>query len=109
MSSAVLIPSLFKHGSTWVRADFHMHTLADKEFSYSGDPNYFVSEYVAALKKADIRVAVITNHNKFDRDDFKVLAKAARTDRTVFMYSLFLAMNGSRTKKMLTTSRASSM
>jgi hypothetical protein len=33
--------------------------VADKEFSYSGDPNYFVSTYVAALKTAGIRVAVI--------------------------------------------------
>ena len=92
MSSAVLIPSLFKHGSTWVRADFHMHTLADKEFSYSGDPNYFVSEYVAALKKADIRVAVITNHNKFDRDDFKVLAKAARKEEIFLLPGLELSV-----------------
>src|SRR6266446_8432360 len=67
--------SLFEYGSAWVRADFHMHTLADKEFSYSRASNYFLSDYVAALKSADIRVAVITNHNKFDRDEFKALAK----------------------------------
>jgi chromosome segregation protein len=69
--------ALFKHGSTWLRADFHMHTMADKEFSYSGDPKFFVSDYVAALKAADIRVAFITNHNKFERDEFKELAKYA--------------------------------
>jgi hypothetical protein len=28
-------PSLFEHGSVWLRADFHMHTPADKEFSYT--------------------------------------------------------------------------
>ena len=62
------VPSVFQHGSAWVRADFHMHTAADKEFSYSKAPNYFVSDYVAALKTAGIRVSVITNHNKFDRE-----------------------------------------
>jgi chromosome segregation protein len=86
------IPSLFKHGSTWVRADFHMHTVADKEFSYSGDPTYFVSEYIAALKKADIRVAVITNHNKFDREEFKVLAKVARKEEVFLLPGLELSV-----------------
>jgi chromosome segregation protein len=78
MTNPTATPSLFTHGSKWIRADFHMHTLADKEFSHSGDPNYFVSDYVAALKKADIHLGIITNHNKFDRDDFKALAKNAR-------------------------------
>jgi chromosome segregation protein len=92
MNSPPPTPSLFKHGSTWVRADFHMHTAADKEFSHSGDPSYFVSEYVAALKKANIRVAVITNHNKFDRDDFKALAKAARKEEIFLLPGLELSV-----------------
>jgi len=69
-----------------------MHTSADKEFSYKGDPNFFVSEYVAALKKAGIRVAVITNHNKFDRDDFKALAKAARKEEIFILPGLELSV-----------------
>jgi chromosome segregation protein len=92
MSSASLVPSLFTHGSTWVRADFHMHTLADKEFSYSGDPNYFVSEYIAALKKAKIRVGAITNHNKFDRDDFKALSKHAKKEEICLLPGLELSV-----------------
>jgi len=92
MTNPAPTPSLFKHGSTWLRADFHLHTLADKEFSYSGDPNYFVSEYIAALKKAGIRVAVITNHNKFDRDDFRVLAKAARKEEIFVLPGLELSV-----------------
>jgi chromosome segregation protein len=92
MTSPAPIPSLFKHGSTWLRADFHMHTLADKEFSYSGGPNYFVSEYVSALKKAGIRVAVITNHNKFDRDDFRALAKTARKEEIFVLPGLELSV-----------------
>jgi chromosome segregation protein len=92
MTSLAPTPSIFRHGSTWVRADFHMHTVADKEFSYSGDPNYFASEYVAALKKAGIRVAVITNHNKFDRDDFRVLAKAAKKEEIFLLPGLELSV-----------------
>ena len=51
-----------------------MHTLADKEFSDPRPHNYFVSDYVAALKSAGISVAVITNHNKFDLDEFRPVA-----------------------------------
>jgi len=92
MSPPGPIPSLFKRGSSWIRADFHVHTLADKEFSYSGDPNFFVTECVAALKKAGIRVAVITNHNKFDRKEFKVLAKAAKEEEIFLLPGLELSV-----------------
>jgi predicted ATPase len=92
MSNPAVTPELFTHGSTWVRADFHMHTAADKEFAYSGDPNYFVSEYVEALKKAKIRVAAITNHNKFDRDDFKALAKFAKREEIHLLPGLELSV-----------------
>lgn len=72
-------PAVFQHGSAWIRADFHMHSLADKEFSSKEtSSSTFASDYVAALQKAGIRVAVITNHNKFDREEFKSLAKAAK-------------------------------
>jgi chromosome segregation protein len=85
MNNPEATPVLFQHGSTWVRADFHMHTRADNEFSYSQDPKLFASEYVAALKAAGIRVAVITNHNKFDRDEFKALAKIAKKE-DIFLF-----------------------
>jgi hypothetical protein len=32
----------FPYGSEWVRADFHLHTKADKEFKYPGKDNDFV-------------------------------------------------------------------
>ncbi|MEZ4528476.1 MAG: hypothetical protein R2941_21390 [Desulfobacterales bacterium] len=69
---------LFKNGSTWIRADFHLHTKADREFVYSGEENSFVREYVAALNNAGIRMGVICNHNKFDKDEFKYLQKKAK-------------------------------
>jgi predicted ATPase len=68
----------FQFGSTWLRADFHLHTRADKEFKYVGQNNDFVAAYVSALEQAGIRLGVITNHNKFDLDEFKALRKAAR-------------------------------
>jgi chromosome segregation protein len=92
MSSLVVTPALFEHGSTWVRGDFHLHTIADKEFAYEGDPKFFVTEYIAALKKADIRVAVITNHNKFDRDELKVLTKNARKEEILVLSGLELSV-----------------
>jgi chromosome segregation protein len=45
-------PSLFAYGSAWLRADFHLHTKADKEFSYGGEENSFVAAYVAALRSS---------------------------------------------------------
>ena len=85
-------PAVFQHGSAWVRADFHMHTLADREFSYSGDAVSFSSEYVAAIKEAGLRVAVITNHNKFDRDEFKILAKTAKKEDIFLLPGLELSV-----------------
>lgn len=77
-------PEVFARGSTWVRANFHMHTRADKEFSYADDTDQFVGKYVEALANADVRVAVITNHNKFDLPEFKAIRKAARK-RDIFV------------------------
>ncbi|WP_442508332.1 TrlF family AAA-like ATPase [Novipirellula sp. SH528] len=85
-------PKVFANGTTWVRADFHMHTKADKEFKYDGEERYFASEYVAALKKAGTRVAVITNHNKFDREEFKSLAKAARKEEILLLPGVELSV-----------------
>ncbi|WP_167738117.1 MULTISPECIES: TrlF family AAA-like ATPase [unclassified Leisingera] len=72
------LQKLFEHGAQWVRADFHLHTRADKEFRYDGEENRFVASYVDALEAAGTRLAVITNHNKFDLDEFKALRKRAR-------------------------------
>lgn len=72
------IQKFLAHGAQWGRADFHLHTKADKEFRYEGEDNRFVSEYVDALEGAGIRLAVITNHNKFDLSEFKALRKRAR-------------------------------
>lgn len=71
---------MFEAGLTYVRADFHLHTRKDKEFSFVGEDNSFVKEYVSALKDANIGVGVITNHNKFDKDEYKAIRKVARKE-----------------------------
>ena len=42
----------FSSGSNWVRADFHLHTKADKEFNYSGQENDFVKDYAACFARS---------------------------------------------------------
>ncbi|WP_281691835.1 TrlF family AAA-like ATPase [Cloacibacillus porcorum] len=68
---------MFESGLEYVRADFHLHTQKDKEFTYSGEKNDFVKSYATALKQANISVGIITNHNKFDKDEYKALKRAA--------------------------------
>jgi chromosome segregation protein len=82
----------FQHGSAWVRADFHMHTKADKEFTYEGDDNDYARLYVEGLKKAGIQVAVITNHNKFNKDEFKRLRKRARGEEIFLLPGIELSI-----------------
>ena len=85
--------NFFIHGSRWVRADFHLHTRRDKEFKDDGSEQDFAVRYVAALKNADIRVGIIANHNKFDRDEFKVLKKAAKKEDIYLLPGVELSVN----------------
>ncbi|MDR2694158.1 MAG: AAA family ATPase [Chitinispirillales bacterium] len=68
---------LFLNGAAWFRADFHLHTNADNTFTYSNAKNDYCNDYVNALIKANINVGIITNHNKFKRDEFDALRKNA--------------------------------
>lgn len=68
---------IFKNGATWLRADFHLHTKADKEFSYNNNENDFCRLYVEKLKEQNINIGVVTNHNKFDKNEFVALRKIA--------------------------------
>lgn len=67
--------NIFENGASWLRADFHLHTKADKEFSYSGNENDFCRLYIEKLKEQNINTGVITNHNKFDKNEFVALRK----------------------------------
>ncbi len=85
--------TLFAHGSVWLRADFHLHTKADKEFNYSDKENYYFSNYVDGLEKAGIGLGVITNHNKFDIDEFKNLRKTALKKGICLLPGVELSVN----------------
>jgi len=88
--------SFFVHGSRWARADFHLHTQRDKEFKDTGSDKDFVARYISALRRADIRVGVITNHNKFDREEFKSLRKAAKQEDIYLMPGVELSVKDGR-------------
>jgi len=70
--------NIFKNGSVWLRADFHLHTKADKEFNYVGEENDFSKLYTEQLNNQNIGIGVITNHNKFDKSEFIALKKKAK-------------------------------
>jgi len=72
--------NIFENGATWLRADFHLHTKADKEFVYSGDDNDFCRLYIEQLKNKQIGMGVITNHNKFNKSEFIALRKKAKKE-----------------------------
>lgn len=86
----------FPKGAEWVRADFHLHSKADKEFEHGGDESYYNSAYVDALVQAGIRLGVITNHNKFDCDEFKALRATARKQHIGLLPGVELAVNEGR-------------
>ncbi len=73
-----MMGAVFAQGAQWIRVDFHLHTRADREFEHTGDDNFYNSNYVDALEKAGIQLGVITNHNKFDFEEFKALRHTAR-------------------------------
>jgi len=75
-------PSSFPHGAEWIRADFHLHTIKEpgasrKEYrrEFSGREEEFPKAWIAKLKSEGVRVAVVTNHNYFDRDEYKALRR----------------------------------
>lgn len=93
MSNEVRKTDVFQNGSTWLRADFHLHTYKDKEFQYQGDENYFVAEYLQKLKEANIGVGVIANHNKFDVGEFRALKEKAKRENIYLLPGVELSVN----------------
>ena len=78
--------SVFKNGSVWLKADFHLHTRADKEFKYDGEENEFINNYIKQLRENDVGIGLITNHNKFDLGEYKVLKKKSFKETIVKTY-----------------------
>jgi len=88
-----MMGAVFAQGAQWIRADFHLHTRADREFKYAGDDNFYNSNYVDALEKAGIQLAVITNHNKFDLAEFKALRRTAQKKGIALLPGVELSVN----------------
>lgn len=85
--------NLFDNGTEWIRADFHLHTKEDREFQYSGVKDDFVNYYIEKLQKEDIRLAVITNHNKFVCSEYKAISKKARKEDIYVLPGIELSVN----------------
>lgn len=75
---------MFKNGTEWLCADFHLHTKSDKEFIFNGEDDTFVNSYIEKLKAKDIQIACIANHNKFDKAQYKALARKGRKNKIIF-------------------------
>ncbi|MBQ8111900.1 MAG: histidinol-phosphatase, partial [Kiritimatiellae bacterium] len=88
----------FKNGSRWLRADFHLHTKSDTEFQrFNGTDSEFTSQYIAQLKRQDIGVGVVTNHNKFNKEEFSAMKKAADAENIYLLPGMeFSLRDGSR-------------
>lgn len=84
---------IFEHGSTWLRADFHLHTKEDKEFQYAGTENDFITRYIDKLKEENISLVVITNHNKFAYSEYKALSKKAQKEEIYVLPGAELSVN----------------
>ena len=80
---------MFESGLSYIQADFHLHTHKDKEFKYSGEQNSFVKDYVSGIKKAGINLGILTNHNKFDKDEYVAIRKAAKKEENKKVFILF--------------------
>lgn len=93
MIGEITTKKIFEHGSTWLRADFHLHTKEDKEFQFPGADNEFVNLYVEKLKSENIHVGLITNHNKFSYSEFKALAKRALKEEIYILPGVELSVN----------------
>jgi len=93
----------FPRGAQWVRADFHLHTVKEPGASrakflaeFRGRENEFVKEWVARLVAENIRVAVVTNHNAFDLEEFKKLKKQGKNNGILVLPGLELGVNAGK-------------
>lgn len=86
--------NIFKHGAQWLRADFHLHTRADKKAFTDWDENVsFKKEFVQKLSEEGIKVGVITNHNKFDKEEYRSLAQKAKQEEILLLPGVELSVN----------------
>ena len=85
--------NIFENGSVWFRADFHLHTIKDKEFARIENENDFIKLFVARLVEEDIGIGVITNHNKFDDNEYKNIRTQAKRKNIMILPGTELSIN----------------
>jgi len=83
---------IFINGSVWLKADFHLHTDADNEFKYEGK-NQYITAYVRELVNKSVSVGIITNHNKFNLQEYKALKKNAQKENIFLIPGVELSVN----------------
>lgn len=93
MNQEQIKPSIFENGATWLRADFHLHTIKDKEFKVLENPNDFFNQCLQRLKDEKVNIGIITNHNKFDKDEYINLRKKAFKDDIWILPGVELSVN----------------
>jgi hypothetical protein len=59
--------------------------MADKEFKYDNTNHNFIKNYIQKLKNENIKVGIITNHNKFDKEEFVNLKKQAKKEEILLI------------------------
>ncbi len=89
-------PGLFAFGACWIRADFHLHTEMDRQFMPIPEGISFKKAWVDRLAKEDVRLGVITNHNKFDIREYKVLRREAARKEIYILPGVELCVTGGR-------------
>ena len=93
MSQEQTNSTIFENGATWLRADFHLHTHKDKEFKNLENPNDFFNQSIRRLKEEQIHIAVVTNHNKFDKDEYLNFKKRAIKEDIWILPGIELSVN----------------
>lgn len=88
--------SPFAHGARWLRADFHLHTVADRQFERPGEGVNFTDAFVENLSRESIELGIITNHNKFDVAEYKILRKASNRSGITLLPGVELSVQGGR-------------
>ena len=84
---------MFPNGLEWRKADFHLHTRADRHhFRYEGDDADFTNRYIQSLIKANIGVGIITNHNTFNPKEFTGLRSKARKEGIILLPGVELSI-----------------
>lgn len=84
---------IFRNGATWLRIDFHLHTKADKEFIYNDIEDDYIKQYVEQLNNQQVKIGVITNHNKFNEVEYNSLRKRAQKESCWLLPGVELSVN----------------